>query len=64
MPSWFPEGDTVGSKDNELRALAKWANLLYLSVGNIACQFPEGTRPLPKDTEDRLEQKIAKMLGG
>lgn len=64
MPSWFPDGNTVGPKDNELRTIAKWASVLYGSVGNVPCQFPEGTLPLPKDTEDRLEQKIAKMLGG
>lgn len=62
MPSWLPEGNAVQPKNNELRTLAQWADALYQLVGNKPCMFPEGTKPLSKDNEDRLEKKINKML--
>ena len=51
-------------KGNELRVLAQWCDVLYQAVGNMATIYPEGTKPQPCDNEEKLERKIAKMLGG
>lgn len=53
-------------QDIELRSLWKWCDRLYQRVGNITqgCPFPEGTQPLPGDDEERLYQKINRMVQG
>lgn len=62
MPSWLSEGNVSRSTDNEIRSLEKWADLLYQSVGNVASlPFPEGSKPLPSDNEQRLIVKIEAM---
>lgn len=61
---WCPEGLATNPWDNEQRSLWKWCMRLYLRVGNMATPFPEGTRPLPTDDEERLYQKINRMLYG
>lgn len=61
MPSWYPENNVLQAGDNEHRVIAKWCDEVFASVGNVPCQFPEGTRPLPGDNEDRLLDKIAIM---
>lgn len=53
-------------QDIELRSLWKWCDRLYQITGNITegCPFPEGTQPLPSDDDERLYQKINRMLQG
>lgn len=66
MPAWTPEGDIPFPMDDERRSLWKWCQRLYDVVGNITegCPFEEGTRPTPSDDEERLYQKINRMLQG
>lgn len=63
MPSWLQDGsNTPLASDNEWVLLCKWADSLYQMVGNVgSLPFPEGSRPLPTDGEERLEQKINAM---
>ena len=53
-------------QDVELRSLWKWCDRLYQITGAIyaGCPFPEGTQPLPSDDDERLYQKINRMLQG
>jgi len=61
--TYFPEGTTSVSGDDELRSLHKTCALLYDAYGNKACpQFPEGSEPLVGDDEQRLVQKINALL--
>jgi len=63
---WCPEGTAAAPMDDEQRSLWKWCQRLYLTIGNVTegCPFPEGTQPLPSDNEERLYQKINRMLQG
>lgn len=56
MPSFYVENNTIKPGDNELRALHKWAELIYRP--GVSSPFPEGCRVLPTDNEERVLKKI------
>lgn len=58
----MPEGNTAQPFDGEQRSWFKLASLLYESVGNRGGPWPEGTQPFVFENEQRLEQKVNKML--
>jgi hypothetical protein len=61
--TYFPEGNTAKSSDDELRLLGKQAWALYdVNAPGDLSPFPEGNRPLPGDSEDRLRLKIINLL--
>lgn len=63
MPSWTPEGDMVLPSSDEMRTLAVWLQTLINGQGDPGHRFyPEGSRPLPSDDEERLYHKICYVL--
>jgi hypothetical protein len=63
MPAWMPEGNIVKPTDSEMRAAAKWCQILYDAFGEQSSTFPEGVAPHPGDDLQRLYRKI-KILEG
>lgn len=63
MPlTWMPEGTVVRPTDDEMRAAAKYCQLVYDSIGFVPTPYPEGPAPLPGDDLERLMKKINYML--
>lgn len=61
---FLPEGTTVSPFDSEMRALAKWVQLLYAVSGpGTYIGFPEGNAPTPGDDEERLWRKANALRG-
>jgi hypothetical protein len=54
----FPEGNVSKPTDSEMRSLFKSVQLLFDSLGQKASPYPEGVRPLPSDSPQRLKHKF------
>lgn len=63
MPSFLsPSTNTPLVSDTDWCLLARWADALYQSGGLVPmAEYPEGSKPLVTDNEERLLSKIAAM---
>jgi hypothetical protein len=58
--SFFPEGNTVLSTDDEQRTAQKLNQILFDANGNVgSVPFPEGTEP---KTGDDLQRSLVKIV--
>jgi len=65
MPEYFIEGNAQRSSDTKWKLLQKWCSVLYDRLGDHGpVYYPEGSRPLPWDTAQRLYTKIEALRNG
>jgi hypothetical protein len=58
-----PTSNAPSAQDGEWFTLAKCADALFARIGlKPMPQYPEGSKPLVTDSEERLMAKIARML--